>query len=134
MYEGIEYISTYTRKQAIEDGTLIDVTCLAKEAGFKWPVAITRELKSILNTIPKKYSLQDYTGRLWDVLYCAFIAIKRRGNGVQLRYEIICHHEIDDENGHTRIKDMLNLELKVHPGDELEPVITIGILANKIID
>jgi hypothetical protein len=36
-----EIIYSYTRKQAIADGVLIDVTELAKEAGFKCPVAFT---------------------------------------------------------------------------------------------
>ncbi len=35
------YIYCYTRRQAIEDGILIDVTITAQEAGFIWPVAIT---------------------------------------------------------------------------------------------
>lgn len=37
-----EAISTYTRAQAIEDGVLVDVSEIAKEAGFKFPVAVTR--------------------------------------------------------------------------------------------
>ncbi len=36
-------ISTYTRAQAIEDGVLIDPGSMAKEAGFKWPVALTAD-------------------------------------------------------------------------------------------
>jgi hypothetical protein len=34
-------IAAYTREQAIEDGTLVDVSKLAKEAGFRFPVAMT---------------------------------------------------------------------------------------------
>jgi hypothetical protein len=34
-------ISSYTRAQAIEDGVLIDASNMAREAGFKWPVALT---------------------------------------------------------------------------------------------
>ena len=34
-------ISTYSRAQALEDGVLVDAGPLAKEAGFRWPVAIT---------------------------------------------------------------------------------------------
>ena len=30
-----DVISTYTRAQAIEDGVLIDVSSMAREAGFK---------------------------------------------------------------------------------------------------
>ena len=34
-------IFSYTRAQAIADGVLIDVSELAKEAGFRFPVAVT---------------------------------------------------------------------------------------------
>ena len=34
-----EVISTYTRKQALEDGSLIDVTDYALMCGFKIPTA-----------------------------------------------------------------------------------------------
>ena len=36
-----DVIFSYTRKQAIEDGVLVDITEMAKEAGIKYPVAIT---------------------------------------------------------------------------------------------
>lgn len=36
-------ISTYTRAQAIEDGVLVDPGSMAKEAGFKLPVALTAD-------------------------------------------------------------------------------------------
>ncbi len=36
-----EVISTYSRTQAIEDGVLVDAGAIAKECGFRWPVAIT---------------------------------------------------------------------------------------------
>jgi hypothetical protein len=36
-----DVVYSYTRKQAIKDGVLIDVTKQAKETGFKVPVAIT---------------------------------------------------------------------------------------------
>ena len=41
-----EYLSVYTRQQAIEDGIFVDVTEQAKRAGFKIPVAITSNLFS----------------------------------------------------------------------------------------
>lgn len=34
-------IHSYSRAQAIEDGVLVDVSSMAKEAGFIWPVAVT---------------------------------------------------------------------------------------------
>lgn len=69
-------ISSYTAKQAIEDGILVEVDeKLASNAGFKWPVRLTSHLHSTL--IPPKGSTQDYTGRIWDVLFLARLAIKR---------------------------------------------------------
>ena len=40
----VEIISLYTRSQAIEDGFLVDVSDMAREAGFKWPVVVTRRV------------------------------------------------------------------------------------------
>lgn len=37
-----EVISVYTRAQALEDGVLVDLSYLAREAGFRWPLAVTR--------------------------------------------------------------------------------------------
>ena len=37
-----DIIYTYTRAQAIEDGYIVDVSEVASEAGFRWPVAVTR--------------------------------------------------------------------------------------------
>ena len=36
MFDGVIY--SYSRAQAIAEGVLVDVTEIAKEAGFKWPV------------------------------------------------------------------------------------------------
>jgi type I site-specific restriction endonuclease len=38
-----DVIYSYTRKQAIEDGVLVDITEMAKEAGIKYP-AVRRPL------------------------------------------------------------------------------------------
>ena len=36
-----QVISVYTRAQALAEGVLIDAGPMAREAGFRWPVAIT---------------------------------------------------------------------------------------------
>jgi len=36
-----EVICSYIRAHAIEDGMLVDVSALAKEAGFRYPMAVT---------------------------------------------------------------------------------------------
>lgn len=118
-----EVISVYTRKQGIEDGVLVDVSKTAKEAGFKFPVAVTVQLWSMITTIPKAYSYQDKNGRLWDVLCMAAFNAKRC-SGTTIYYNLTMHHEVENEKGKRILK---NLELKVviSPGDKCEPVITI---------
>jgi len=37
-----DIIFSYTRAQAIEDGVLVDVSELAREASFRYPVAVTQ--------------------------------------------------------------------------------------------
>lgn len=60
-------IHTYTRAQAIADGTLIDVTDLAHEYGFTVPVAMTAAAHA--DAVAWDHgAMQDETGRLWDVL------------------------------------------------------------------
>jgi len=43
-----EYIHSYSRAQAIEDGFLIDASELATELGIKYPLALTRGLYEAL--------------------------------------------------------------------------------------
>jgi hypothetical protein len=73
-----EIISVYTRDQAIEDGFLVDVSDMAKEAGFKWPVAVTRRVwdEVVTPTPHDKQEGQSEKGRLWDVLCMARLAAK----------------------------------------------------------
>lgn len=74
-----DIVSSYTATQAIEDGLIIPTTdidpVMAKQAGFKWPVRITNNLYHTIK--PPKGSTQDLKGRLWDVLFLAYIAVKR---------------------------------------------------------
>ena len=67
-----DVVYSYTRKQAIEDGVLIDVTEQAKEAGFKIPVAITSSLW-YGHVVPKDIPGQSVEGRLHDVLWMLFL-------------------------------------------------------------
>ena len=61
-------IFSYSRKEAIEDGVLIDVTETAREAGFRYPVALTSAAWATCVSVPAGVECQDEKGRLWDVL------------------------------------------------------------------
>ena len=68
VFEDFELIHSYTRMQAIEDGVLIDVSEMAKEAGFKFSVAITNTVWTDLIVPNEEVNGQSIEGRLWDTL------------------------------------------------------------------
>ena len=108
-----EVISSYSRAQAIEDGVLVDVTETAREAGIKYPVALTRAVFERCVALPKRYrGLEDERGRLWDVLSMFRFAARVNG-GDTLRYSLMV----------SRRKVLL--KAVIGPGDTLDPVITI---------
>lgn len=118
-------IFAYTREQALADGVLVDVSEMAREAGFVVPVAITAAVHADINAIPPSKSFQSYEGRLWDVLWMGFLAARgaarrsaREGGGCprELVYTLIMH-----------VGRKSNYSLKIHsgPGDKGEHVITI---------
>ena len=81
-------ISIYTRRQAIEDGVLVDLMQpetmgLVREAGFRFPVAMTIGAFSVTVSEPDKPlpAGQDLKGRLWDVLWMLKLAIKSSKTG-----------------------------------------------------
>ena len=72
-----DVVFTYTRKQAIEDGVLIDITDTAKEMGFKFPVAITSTVWHgyIVPSKELKCWGQSVKGRLWDVIFSLYFSL-----------------------------------------------------------
>lgn len=116
---------TYTRKEAIDDGVLIDVTQSAIEAGFKIPVAATRavwdQYIEWTNEDDKKQTAQHQSGRLWDVLWMLFIACKRSRDASEIRYYLY----VVPRDGRTKRAKKITLKSVIGGGDEGEPVITI---------
>jgi hypothetical protein len=76
--EDFVIISLYTRADAIADGVLVDVSDMVKEAGFRWPVAVTRAVWDDIVT-PTQRDVeegQSEKGRLWDILSMARLAAR----------------------------------------------------------
>lgn len=107
-------IYSYTRAQALDDGQLVDVTDMARQAGFKYPTAITNTVH-VMCTVPKSNHFQTYNGRLWDVLFLASLAARGAGK----RGENRAYFKVKI----GRRSPMLIIH--VGPGDDAEPVITI---------
>ncbi|WP_258111091.1 DUF6573 family protein [Alicyclobacillus sp. SP_1] len=114
----MEYLSVYTRAQALDDGVLVDVTELSKEARIRYPVALTKALYEEV-FVPSEADErlgQSVTGRLWDAL-TLFAWYARRINGHTFQYPLRV------QRGHRAV-DVL-LKAVIGPGDDLEPVITL---------
>lgn len=103
----IEIIHKYTREDALADGVLIDVTEMAKEAGFKVPVAVTSGVWGAY------ISQDDINGRLWDTLFMLHFAIKKSVATNMLFYKVRYGNKL------------IRLKAVIGPGDNLEPVMTI---------
>lgn len=123
LWSGAEVISLYTRAQALADGVLVDVSGLAREAGFKFPVAVTADLQAALEPGEAEQALgQDYTGRLWDVLWMLRCAIRGAGESGQVRFRVI----LATADGGKLEHPGFGLLAVCGPGDDLEPAITVG--------
>lgn len=119
-------VYVYTRAQAIADGVLVNVTDTAKEAGFKLPVAITEALHNRLTPTKADAAIgQDYDGRLWDVLWLAAFTIKLADPGTDTVTFTVALQEAEARSGQPQKTD-LRLRAVCGPGDEGEPVVTIG--------
>lgn len=112
MFEAADIISSYSRAQAVEDGELVDVTEVAREAGFRHPAAITRSVWTEIKRGNGRHEAHEQ-GRLWDVLWMAARAASRVAHGrPRFRVKIGARVHL--------------LVLDCGPGDHAEPVLTIG--------
>jgi hypothetical protein len=114
------YISSYSRAQALEDGVLVDVSETAREAGIKFPVAVTRAVwnEYVALTPAAKRACNDERGRLWDVVWMLRCGIARHGNESRFLYQL---HVV------TRSirASLVTLKAECDGGDDGEPVITV---------
>jgi hypothetical protein len=120
-WDDAEIISIYSRRQAIEDGLLIEVDPkLTQQAGIRLPVAVTQLLWSEFITPDPRAVGQSIEGRLWDCLNLfVFNARLNRDSS-----EFIFTVTFVMNKGQMR-----NIELKavVHGGDIGEPVLTLSL-------
>jgi hypothetical protein len=120
MFDDAEVIHAYTRADALRDGVLIDVPAAAREAGFRWPVALTCAAWEQCVSVPPGVACQDEAGRLWDVLWMLRCAVARQDRGCVVPFAL--HVRNDNREGApplVRLKAMSGL------GDDGAPVITV---------
>ena len=124
-----EVISTYSRAQALEDGVLVSAGAMAREVGFRFPVAITAaawsDCVAWTDADSARQVHQDQSGRLFDVLFMAHHAIRsRRSGGDRLTFKL---YRVPRDGRSTEAR-ITTLKLIVGPGDQGGPVVTILLL------
>jgi len=121
-WKDAELIYSYSRAQAIADGVLVDISTLAKEAGFHCPMAVTAAVwaEVIEPDERAKSNGQSATGRLWDMLNLLRHAIRKaEGDKPELLFTMLVAR-----GGKVR-PERVELKSLAGPGDNAELVITV---------
>ncbi len=120
-------VYSYTRAMALADGVLVDISETAKEAGIKYPVAVSEAVwKKYIEwhqDDSAKQVYQDQSGRLWDVCWMARCGIisAGKGNACETLFELYCV----PRDGASKDSQLTTLKIHIGGGDDGEPVITI---------
>ena len=114
-----EVISCYSRKQALEDGVLVDLNQFIPvlESGYKYPVACTIAVWGIIESAVNnpKYG-NDYAGIVWDILHMSRnCPTKKWSTGCLFQVVIIG----------AGPKKISTFKIECGPGDQGEAFLTI---------
>ena len=116
-FEDQDIISQYTRAEAIADGVLIDLTKdfpIVKRV-YKFPVAVTAAVWQILNSTPSE----------WIVGEVIALIIASQNNNTRMLDEGSHLFDVTIENAAP--SDRHTFKIVCHPGDDMEPVLTISL-------
>ena len=129
-----DVIFSYTRAQAIQDGVLIDVSEMARQAGIRFPTALTSAVWGDYVEVDEELrGHQDVKGRLWDILWMLAMAIRtQRITGDQGTFEVIIakpdrgdwqpNEKIHEGNRGQRL---VTLKAICGPSDDASPCLTV---------
>ena len=120
MFDNRSAIHSYTRAQAILDGVLIDASKLAREAGFRYDVALTRAAWERCVAVPDGAAGQDEEGRLWDVVHTLAAAVRRGADGAEVDFAVHVRN-----NNRRGTPPAVPLRAVCGPGDDGQPVVTV---------
>lgn len=120
MFNNENQVFSYSREDALKDGVLIDTTSLSKEAGIKFPTAVTVKLwNEYINPSQEMIEQgQSIDGRLWDLLMIFHLEATRSESVDLLFFEVLFQMKVGKE------PELIKIKAQCHPGDHCEPVIT----------
>ena len=120
-FAGAEVLYAYTRHDALAEGVQIDVSEMAREAGLKFPVYLTRAVWENYVRVPDSVRCQDEKGRLWDIVWMLRCAA-RRTSGPQMLFGLHVRNDNRD-----RTPPLVNLKAVCGPRDidDPQPAITV---------
>src|SRR5207237_8637716 len=118
MFDEADLIHRYSRADALRDGVLIDVSETAKEAGIRYPVALTAAAWAKCVAVPPGVACQDEAGRLWDVLWLLACAVKGGADGREVRFGV----HVRNEN-RERAPPLVRHKAVCGPGAPGEPLV-----------
>ncbi|WP_437729556.1 DUF6573 family protein [Sorangium sp. So ce861] len=116
----MELVYSYARRQALEDGVLIDVSATARELGVTIPVAVTSSVweRYVKLTPAAIRAGNGEEGRVWDILWMFRWAALRAKDQSEVRFQL---HVVTE----SITPSLVELKAICGPGDDCEPVITI---------
>ncbi len=115
-------VHAYSRADALRDGVLVDVSNTAREAGFRFPVAVTRAVWDQFVEVPQGVECQDEDGRLWDIVWMLAVATRRKIAGDRIDFHLYVRNH---NRGRLTARDLVRLKAICGPGDDGGAVITI---------
>ena len=114
-----EPVYSYSRRQALDDGVLVDLTDFATDHGIAFPAACTAGVYHRYLVPGKALQGQSVEGRIHDLLTNLALAIKQQGGKAdRLRFQTVF---LMPPSKHTTI----TFTCICGPDDAGEPVLTI---------
>ena len=116
-----EVISSYTRADAIQDGTLIDLSANFPDISrqlYKYQVACTAAVWAVVEAaVANRKHCNDFAGVVWDLLWMSQKGVVKRIDESQHIFRVIITGV-----GPSKYHDF---KIMCHGGDQAEPVLTI---------
>ena len=96
------------------------MSATAREAGIRYPVALTAAAWERCVSVPPGVACQDEAGRLWDLVWLLRCAIGRSNGGSEVRFAVHVRNDNRD-----RVPPLVRIKALCGPADDGSPCITV---------